>query len=300
MADLLGYLLELDDANDRAATERAVSGDPKLQAELARWQQSLEPLQLVGEDSELPSGLADRTLARLFTSGGVTYPAPSRDAVSTASGWTTRARWDVAISLVLLVAVSGFGMAALSRWTHSRAVQSCRGNLQNMWQGLEMFASTHTNKYPDLSEHGDQRKAGTFLRVLNDSGCIPPATTASCPGVQLPASGRPLEIEELDYAYHLGFRSIEGRLSHLQRGAENTDDQCAILADLPLADWTPRNSRGNHRGGANVLFLGGNVRFCTIPLVGYDRENIYLNDAGKIAAGLHPRDTVLGEKDDHP
>jgi len=49
-----------------------------------------------------------------------------------------------------------------------------------------------------------------------------------------------------------------------------------------------------------VLFVGGNVRFCTDYLAGVNRDNIYRNDANRVGAGLHLYDTVLGFGYDQP
>jgi hypothetical protein len=49
-----------------------------------------------------------------------------------------------------------------------------------------------------------------------------------------------------------------------------------------------------------VLYIGGNVRFCTSSNVGINGDDIFLNQAARIAAGLHRLDTVLGSRDSYP
>ncbi len=71
----------------------------------------------------------------------------------------------------------------------------------------------------------------------------------------------------------------------------------AILADRP----PDRDGAGPaHSGGQNVLFISGNVRFCTTTRVGVDRDDIYHNQDGLVAAGKHRYDSVLGIGPDQP
>jgi len=49
-----------------------------------------------------------------------------------------------------------------------------------------------------------------------------------------------------------------------------------------------------HGGSMNVLFVGGNVRATTSPLVGPGGDDIYRNVHGQVAAGANRSDAVLG------
>jgi hypothetical protein len=48
------------------------------------------------------------------------------------------------------------------------------------------------------------------------------------------------------------------------------------------------------------LFAGGNVRFATTATVGVNGDDIYRNQRGVVAAGVHRADAVLGVAGDRP
>jgi hypothetical protein len=165
----------------------------------------------------------------------------------------------------------------------------------------------------------DREVAGIFIVQLKDSGCLGPMVSIQCPtNGKSPPSDKSLQdlqnmsLEEFDkevarlvrcYAYSLGYRGPAGEHRGLRRDPDQPDlnnDLLPVMADRPfiLPDGTRVNSR-NHKG-QNVLFMGGNVRYCTSPNVGIDGDDIYVNRNGKVAAGLDWKDTVLGCSGDRP
>jgi hypothetical protein len=50
----------------------------------------------------------------------------------------------------------------------------------------------------------------------------------------------------------------------------------------------------------NVLFVGGNVRLTTSPLIGPNGDDIYRNIYNCVGAGGHRTDAVLGRPGDRP
>jgi hypothetical protein len=91
-----------------------------------------------------------------------------------------------------------------------------------------------------------------------------------------------------NYAYSLGY-SDNGQLQGLRR---DSGDLLPLLADAP-----PQTGGGlspNHGGlGQNVLYIGGNVRWCTQRTVGINCDDIYLNQDGQLRTGRNWSDTVL-------
>jgi len=69
--DLVGYLCNLLDLEERARTEAALCADPAMSARLERLRANIAPLAYAETDPP-PVGLADRTLARVFN-----RPTPS-------------------------------------------------------------------------------------------------------------------------------------------------------------------------------------------------------------------------------
>jgi hypothetical protein len=166
--------------------------------------------------------------------------------------------------------------------------------------------------------------AGIFVVQLRESGCLAPLTpgvTIRCPGngdrvlptISFQDLDSAMTTEEFDqlakrlagcYAYSLGYRDPSDNHCGLRRDLDQPDlylPRVPIMADRPAI--LPGGGRGNtpnHKGGQNVLFLAGNVRFCSTPDVGIEGDNIYLNKEGKVGAGINRWDTVLGCSADKP
>jgi hypothetical protein len=79
----------------------------------------------------------------------------------------------------------------------------------------------------------------------------------------------------------------------------DSGDLFPILADRPSLD--PFAASPNHYGsGQNVLYIGGDVRWCTQRTVGVDLDDIYLSKRGLVEAGENRTDTVLGPSEATP
>src|SRR5262249_5351577 len=107
------------------------------------------------------------------------------------------------------------------------------------------------------------------------------------------------------YAYGLGYHDAKGILHGFRRGLDA--DGTPIVADNPPFEQPPPgttlvgNSRNHAARGQNVLHLGGEVQFLTHRFVpGRDKDDLYLNALGTVAAGLHAQDAVLGASPARP
>lgn len=288
--DHVGFLWQLDDADVLEAVARRLAVDPTAASENVGWATALRPLELLRDGDSPPVGLAERTIARVVE----LKPRPGRqpDESPTPRNWW-RSRADIGVAACLLVVLCGLGLGGVSRWRLSAAATECRMNMHRLYQGLDQYAVLHDGHYPTPGVNTPDPTAGSFVQVLNQTGVLDPATRTSCPGVRSSdAASAPV-----DYTYSLGFRDESGAVHGLLR----TDGEFApVLADRPLNGWTARTTLGNHSNGANVLFAAGNVRYVTAPTVGWNGDNIFLNDAQRIAAGLRRHDAVLGENFDRP
>src|SRR5262249_13416954 len=150
--------------------------------------------------------------------------------------------------------------------------------------------------------------AGVFVLMVPDTGF-----TVSCPAngqrgrsqitlaeFDAMRTERPEEFEALArglsgcYAYTLGYcEPVDGHECHfgLRR---DSGDETPIRADRPPygedLSVLAGNSYNHGRKGQNVLFVGGQVRFYTDPVVAGD--DIYHNRAYRVAAGLNRFDAV--------
>ena len=99
-----------------------------------------------------------------------------------------------------------------------------------------------------------------------------------------------------DYAYTLGYRTEAGNVRGLRR---DDDGRLPLLADRPpLGPFGDSPNHGSH--GQNVLFIGGNVQWCTTRTVGVDLDDIYLSQNGQIEAGVNRFDSVLAPSEANP
>ena len=95
------------------------------------------------------------------------------------------------------------------------------------------------------------------------------------------------------YAYSLGYQDKDGTKFGPGVSPIGTWSQTPLMADRPPAEGLPFNSINHGGAGQNVLFADGHVVF--LPkrtIVGED--DIFVNQHDRVAAGVGPRDIVLG------
>jgi len=171
---------------------------------------------------------------------------------------------------------------------------ACQANLQTLHRGLVGYADTHEGNYPQI---GPGETADSFATTLADAGQVPEGYQPGCP-VDQPESTNPRL-----YTYSLGYRLPNGTLSGLQRPVDALDehDLLPISADYPTASATPVDGPlCSHPPRMNVLYIGGNVRITTSPLIGPNGDDIFRNVLDQVAAGVDRTDVVLGRPGDKP
>jgi hypothetical protein len=94
-------------------------------------------------------------------------------------------------------------------------------------------------------------------------------------------------------------------LGHLNNGAyEGTRNRqrrsFALVSDAPSPDQPGHQSRNHGGRGQNVLFEDGHVSFLTCSKPCNLSDDIFVNDEGRVAAGLHEDDAVIGPSDASP
>jgi hypothetical protein len=282
--DLVGYLFGLLDPDDRARTEDALRSDPAARANLERLRANLAPLAIARSEEFPPAGLADRTLALIASRGQIrnmsgTSHVPSlvsvREPVFAPPRW---GRMDAVIAASILILVGGLGMSGVGQLRKEHARIVCDNNLRQISNGLAKYCSEHDGRFPQVSDRPPNNYAGAFVPLLRDGGYLGAGELPNCPLVTIVAA----EPNAGGYAYSLGVRGPDGRLDGLHR---SDGDLQPILADQPAPI--------SHRDGHNVLFVGGNVRYCNDPHVGIGGDHIFINQAGRVAAGLNRNDAVL-------
>jgi hypothetical protein len=220
------------------------------------------------------------------------------------------------VAACLLLAFAGVGASWLyQRWaTHDQL--ACQNNLQRWYMALTSYADDHGGALPKVDAQPPLDRAGIIVVMLPDTGF-----SVTCPanGQRGPCRLSLAEVKEMEatdpeefqslvrslagcYAYSLGYRERIGDQDchfglRMESGAETP-----LMADRPLFDEGGiaafANSPNHASRGQNVLFVGGQVRFCPEPYVNGD--DIYHNRANRVAAGLDRFDAVLGASNSCP
>jgi hypothetical protein len=317
--NLLGYLLDALDRDAQRAVEAHLRLHPEARARLEELRQLLAPLADDADAPEPPLGLVVGTLAHVAEHQSRRLPIaprPSRRQIGAPFRRGVR-RADLVVAGLILVLSAGMGMTWLARQWRDYRILACQNNLHGIWTALQVYADDHPEgggAFPRVDVEPPRNFAGVYAPILADSGAMNADVNTVCPA-QTPRTPPTCSLTELDdlsrrrpdefhaltrdlggdYAYSLGYREGD-ELMGLRR---NSGNLLPILADRPRTDG--RGNSPNHGGaGQNVLYIGGQVRWCVEPTVGVDRDDIYLNLKNRVLAGEHQFDTVLGPSEAAP
>jgi hypothetical protein len=317
--NLVGYLLKSLDPQTQSEVESHLRTHPEARARLKLLERALAPLAADAEMAVPPPTLRLHTLARVAEYRCRSLPSappPSPRQVGTPTRrWARRADWLVAASLLLVL--GGLSLSGLLHLWNGYQRMACANNLRQFGGALAAYSDLHDGKFPAVEKGenaGPRAVAGIFVPVLNDAGLLGPDASVICPAQgprALPSVSvakletlfdtQPAEFQKVasrlggSYAYSLGYQEADLHLG-LSR---SLGDKQPILADRP--DPAGFGNSPNHGGrGQNVLYIGGQVRWCTEATVGINRDHIYLNQNNCVQAGLNRTDTVLGPSDAVP
>ena len=306
--DLIGYLVDALDADDRVAVESYLRASPDAAVRLDQLRFWLAPLEADREPVAAPVGLAERTVARLAAhlteheppavpSSLRPLPRAPREAPETRTVGG-RFRPDVLVACGIAIVTAGLLFSAIGKVRARNEMMACQNTLRITHTGLSGYADTHHDRYPQI---GPNSTAESFAAELSQSGQVPasfrpvcPACLATDPTAPGPAAG---------YTYTLGYRAPSGDLVGPRRPMTTRDefDLVPISADYPMASAAPAAGPVcPHAFGMNVLFAGGNVRVTTSALIGPNGDHIYQNVFGAVGAGIDRTDIVLGRPGDRP
>jgi hypothetical protein len=324
--NLVGYLLDALDSDARQQVEARLAARPELRARLERLRRALEPLAADAEAPAPPAGLAIGALARIAEYRCRALPSAPPPTPSQRLAPGTRRmprRADLLVAAALLLVIGGLALPTVQRlrrvYDH-RA--TCFNNLRALGVSLRAYADHHSGYLPRVYKEGHLSRAGMFVPVLYEAGLLNANTRLVCPGDQGRAAPQPPSLEDLErlfnqnpqafeeavrnlagsYAYTMGYQkgdSLQGLRLDEKLGDQRLDELLPVAADRLPCD--ARGNSPNHGGdGQNVLYLGGNARWCTLRTVGINGDDIYLNRNNKVAAGITREDTVLGSSESSP
>jgi prepilin-type processing-associated H-X9-DG protein len=307
--DLLGYVLNALDAPARAEVEGYIESHPSALAQVEALREALDTLSWdVGILP--PPQLADRTVQRV-----------EEAQVSKGPKWFGGARRLLTAAAVLMMAVTagGVGVSWLGGLRNQLPggqpnavlVTQCKENLHKAFLALGTYGDHHDGQFPNTTAAAKppRNAGGMVFSVLHDERLLPADFKLACPGTNY-AAPEPISVADVQtmnelayqgwaqsmqngYAYSLGYHQGGQQVGpRLENGKPNSF--------LPLvADSSPPDPLGdgqslNHGGtGQNVLYGDGHVAFWPTRYAGYNQDDIYLNRANKVAAGVDWGDAVL-------
>jgi prepilin-type processing-associated H-X9-DG protein len=329
---LLAYLLDALDEPAARQVEAYLAEHAQAREQLAVLERALAPLAADDAAPTPPLRLLERTLARVAESAcAPPIPAipstladlPKAPPISPSAFPVSRSWWrraDVLVAASVMVTIVGIGLTLLGslRAPSSAALTAqCKNNLFQFFIALQTYHDQH-RRFPDVASESPRDVAGMVVPILADAGVLSDSASIRCPGVGSPLACQiPLvtlrtmsngEFEKyapslsMCYAYSLGYRDDEGAYHGPGNATLVSWSQLPVMADRPPAEGIDQNSV-NHGAdgkapGQNVLFADGHVQFLTDRRLGGD--DIFLNSAGHVAAGLNARDIVLGYSSARP
>jgi len=174
---------------------------------------------------------------------------------------------------------------------------------------LTQYSQTNGGLFPSVPIQGKLAAAGIYAPVLFQNKLVNDPGRFVCPDSRLAAKrnvfriptynelelATPAKIVDLrptlggSYGYNLGYMrdGVYNPTKNLYR------DNFAILSDAP-SDRPGHQSDNHGSWGQNVLFENGGVKFMTSSKPSDSIDDIFANDDGLVAAGLHQNDSVIG------
>ncbi len=308
--ELLGYLLDALEPHERAHVETKLANSPELQGELAILSRALEPLVGGGGHHDPPGGLAERCCQYVTQRSQVVTPA-SLD-IRPSELPPRHSRWTLADMVVAAGIVLAAGMIFFPAVSHSRyaaRLAACQNNLRQIGTSLVQYSGLNDGFFPAVPSHGNLSAAGVYGPTLTEKQILKDHSTLVCPASDLATRADKFRVPTMaelqkaqgaeltrlqqamggSYGYHLGYVSNGENRPTKNLGRSNF----ALMADAPQVQRTGQQSP-NHGGiGENVLFEDGHVVYQTTPTTRGGADNIYLNDRGQVAPGLHKDDSVI-------
>ncbi len=317
--NLLGYLLGALDGPEHEAVERELQRDLQLRRDLRRLETHLLPLENHRCQHIAPPGLAERTCALVasFRHGHV-IPAFARRAAyasapATAHGpvpshWTIA---DLVVAAGVSLAAAMLFFPAIANSRYQARVVACQANLHQLGMDLNKYSELRGGYFPLVPTRGKLAAASIYAPKLVEAGLLAEPRILICPASDLAARSpdycvptieqiQLAEGRELSHLQHIAGGSLGYAFGYVENGRyrpiRNRGRRFfALVSDAPRIDLSQGVS-DNHGGrGINVLFEDMHVRYsihCRIG--GCDGDDVFRNDQGRVEAGLHAEDSVIG------
>ena len=326
--EILAYLLDDLDPDQRQRIEHHLQHDPTWQHEYEKLKQCLEAHKDPPEKTPCPpQDLVNKT-CKLVQDSAIRAPVKVQSAclseVRDNAGDKNR-RWsmlDVVVAGAVLIAVGALLMPAIMESRRSARRLQCQNNLREIATALHNYQETNRQGLPHIGYHDN---AGLFVVTLADSGVISREELTHllvCPSTKLAENvfhGNTVmriptrqELAELDgkslaalqkvmagsYAYQFGYIDEEETYQPMPFVGRRDSP---MLADRPSVSANGWQSSNHGDCGQNIVGQDCSVTFTSRcksekGSVGHP----FLNDAGQHAAGRDVHDSVLGRSEATP
>ena len=298
---LVGYLLDALDPAEQEMVEAQLAIDPQLKQELLLISRSLEPLKCDAGHCDPPPGLAERTCEFVVRQARVTL-APAAATVRS-SDWSFT---DMVVAAGIFFAATMLFFPAVNQSRFAARVTGCQNNLRQIGTALRSYSTMYDGVFPTPPAEGDH---GMYASCLVEHG-LDGANLVICPAsplaervVQFRVPSR-REIREATAEERERIRQLVGSygytLGYISKGHYRPTKNLgratfAIVADIPNPN--PPYHSHNHGGcGQNVLFEDLHVKYLTTCKAHGCTDDIFTNDDGKVAPGLHAHDSVISPR----
>lgn len=287
--DLIGYLLNGLDAEERTGLERALASDSQLRERLADLSELLLPIEnLKGEVYEPDHTLVARTMELIEVYDRPSNKSAPQTVVAGLSAVVEAAHRTVRIAWVDSLAVVAAGVTLLcillpSVW-YSREESrrfACSNNLREIGESLQRFADANPrHEFPKIATQGPMSFAGVYVVKLNEAGLFGSTQWLWCPNnarssfqISVPTTTQlmnaPSEMHDSwrrfiggSYAYNLGVLE-----NGVYRTPCSTESDVPILGDMVCEDDIKANLKPVIHGCniTNILYSDGKVRSIKLP-----------------------------------
>jgi len=300
--ELLGYLLDALDGDERELLEARMAASPELQRAVQVLRRALVPLRSDTEHHIPSSGLAERCCR--FVENQAMIAASRTELGEQRTTW----RWlDLAVAASVLFVASMLFFPSVLRSKFDQQVAFCSENLRQIGTGLWQYSQQHGGYFPFVPPQGKLAAAGMFGPTLTEGGYIDSPRTLLCPSSpQAKADAAAVSLARLrqaqgaellemqrrmggSYGYAFGYEKNGRYFGHKNQSRT----RFALVADS--SNPQGGGSQGaNHEGrGQNVLYEDGRVQFQRSCTAAGCQDDIYHNDLGIIGAGQHENDSVV-------
>ena len=308
--DLLGYLLNVVEQQERKRIEAALCRDPQLRLELDRLRAQLRRDD-TGGSLEPPAGLVTQTCDLVQGYQQLQGRRSTRHCEHCESGQGRF--WSLADALMcaglILVAAMLFLPAIANSWFRSD-IRFCQRNLQQLGVALHTFSDINARLFPKIPVSGNRSAAGIYGPILFHAGYFEDQHLLVCPGSSLAenisrwriptlqeldeAEGLHLETLQRDmggsYGYALGYVVLRRHYPPRNEGRTFY----ALMSDAPSLHLPGRRSSSHLGRGQNVLYEDGRVEFISARVRSRVIDALFVNRHGVAEAGTDENDSVIG------